>query len=155
HLRGSDKRLSGHLAYRARQFHSRGATAEVSTPGGRPGARAQAAALRVAVQLPEPHDVREPGVVPGGDWEPQPDPTRWHIGPAAGAEAHHDWFASGFHLDWLLKRDPDNPELLHRRAEANAGFLDKRASHYAQLHNWDAAIADWQQALRQHPDETQ
>ncbi|HVS38076.1 MAG TPA: serine/threonine-protein kinase [Gemmataceae bacterium] len=56
----------------------------------------------------------------GGDWQPPPDPRQWHLIQAADAEAHQAWFAARFHLDWLLKDDPTNADLLRRRNEAEA-----------------------------------
>ena len=55
-----------------------------------------------------------------GDWQPSSDPRKWHLVEAADAEAHQTWFAARFHLDWLLKDDPNNPDLLRRRDEAAA-----------------------------------
>ncbi len=59
----------------------------------------------------------------GGDWQPPPDPRRWHLAQAADAEADSDWFAVRFHLNWLLKDDPNNPDLRRRRDEAAAHLL--------------------------------
>ncbi len=56
----------------------------------------------------------------GGDWHPPPDLRQWHFAQAADAEADQSWFAARFHLDWLLKDDPNNADLLHRRDEAEA-----------------------------------
>ena len=56
----------------------------------------------------------------GGDWQLAPDLRKWHLVEAADAEAHQAWFAARFHLDWLLKDDPNNPDLLRRRDEAAA-----------------------------------
>ena len=54
----------------------------------------------------------------GGDWQPPRDPRQWHLAQAADAEAHQAWFAARFHLNWLLNDDPNNADLLRRRAEA-------------------------------------
>ncbi len=56
----------------------------------------------------------------GGDWQPPPDPRQWHLVEAADAEADKAWFAARFHLDCLLKDDPNNADLLRRRDEAAA-----------------------------------
>ncbi|HVS39802.1 MAG TPA: serine/threonine-protein kinase [Gemmataceae bacterium] len=54
----------------------------------------------------------------GGDWQRPPDPRKWHLFQAADAEADKAWFAARFHLNWLLKDDPANADLLRRRDEA-------------------------------------
>jgi WD40 repeat protein len=54
----------------------------------------------------------------GGDWEPRPDGRRWHLLQADEAEAAEQWFAAAFHLNWLLKNDPDNANLRSRRDNA-------------------------------------
>ena len=54
----------------------------------------------------------------GGDWQPPPDPRRWHLVQAANAEADKAWFAARFHLNRLLLTDPTNADLLRRRDEA-------------------------------------
>ncbi len=56
----------------------------------------------------------------GGDWQPPPDLRKWHLAQAADAEADQAWFAARFHLNWLLKDDPNNADLLRRRDEAEA-----------------------------------
>jgi hypothetical protein len=48
----------------------------------------------------------------------RPAPRRWHLVQAANAEADKGWFAARFHLNWLLKDDPNNADLLRRRDEA-------------------------------------
>ena len=51
----------------------------------------------------------------GGDWQPPPDPRKWHLVQAADAEAHEAWFAARFHLNQLLEgrseqsRSPPSP----------------------------------------------
>ena len=56
----------------------------------------------------------------GGDWQPPPTRGKWHLVQVADAEAHQAWFAARFHLNWLLKDDPTNADLLRRRDEAEA-----------------------------------
>ncbi|HVS35865.1 MAG TPA: serine/threonine-protein kinase [Gemmataceae bacterium] len=56
----------------------------------------------------------------GGDWQTPPDPRQWHLAQASDAEANQAWFAARFHLDWLLKGDPNNADLLRRRDAADA-----------------------------------
>ena len=56
----------------------------------------------------------------GGDWQTAPTARQWHLARAAEAEADKDWFAARFHLNWLLKDDPNNADLLRRRDEAAA-----------------------------------
>ena len=56
----------------------------------------------------------------GGDWQPPPDPRKWHLVQAADAEADQAWFAARFHLNRLLLTDPNNADLLRRRDEAEA-----------------------------------
>jgi hypothetical protein len=54
----------------------------------------------------------------GGDWQRPPDSRQWHLVEAA--EAHQAWFAARFHLNRLLRTDPNNADLLRRRDEAEA-----------------------------------
>jgi WD40 repeat protein len=56
----------------------------------------------------------------GGDWEPPQDNRRWHMLQADEAEAAGQWFAAAFHLNWLLKSDPDNADLRRRRDNAQS-----------------------------------
>jgi WD40 repeat protein/tetratricopeptide (TPR) repeat protein/tRNA A-37 threonylcarbamoyl transferase component Bud32 len=78
----------------------------------------------------------------GGDWQPQPDLLPWHCTLADEAEAAREWFAVAFHLSRLLARNPDSPTLLSRRGNA-----------YANLGQWDKALADWQHVMRLAPDD--
>ena len=52
----------------------------------------------------------------GGDWHLPIEPRRWHLLQATEAEQDEAWFAAAFHLTRLLAADPDNAELLDRRA---------------------------------------
>ncbi len=63
------------------------------------------------------HDILDAA---GGDWYPPRDPRKWHLVQATDAEAHEAWFAARFHLDWLLKDDPNNADLRQRRDAAEA-----------------------------------
>jgi WD40 repeat protein/serine/threonine protein kinase len=56
----------------------------------------------------------------GGDWESRPDDRRWHLVQASEAENADQWFAAAFHLNWLLKNDPDNADLRRRRDAAQS-----------------------------------
>ncbi len=53
----------------------------------------------------------------GGDWQPPPDPQKWHLTQAANAEADKAWFAARFHLNRLLLTNLHNADLLLRRRD--------------------------------------
>jgi WD40 repeat protein len=63
----------------------------------------------------------------GGYWQPPTDLRRWHLVQANDAEADNAWFAARFHLNWLLKDDPNNADFVRRRDEAEAALAAKKA----------------------------
>jgi WD40 repeat protein/serine/threonine protein kinase/tetratricopeptide (TPR) repeat protein len=112
----------------------------------------------------------------GEDWQPAADPRRWHLAEAAEAEAQQAWFAARFHLERLLKDDPDNLDLLRRRGNAHAGLrqwepaladytkvldhspkdataLAARGNVRAEMGQWQQAVADYRQASSLQPDD--
>jgi WD40 repeat protein/tRNA A-37 threonylcarbamoyl transferase component Bud32 len=46
--------------------------------------------------------------------------TAWHWRQAIESATARQWFAAAFHLDRLLRDDPDNPDALRRRGDARA-----------------------------------
>jgi hypothetical protein len=80
----------------------------------------------------------------GGDWLKPPDVRGWHRGQAADAEAEKHWFAAAFHLTRLLLSDPDNLDLLRRRARA-----------YAAMGKWPEVLADWAKVLQRQTDDAE
>lgn len=70
----------------------------------------------------------------------RPDVT-WHKQQASRFEESGDWFAAAFHLDQVLTAQPTLQLYLHRgRARA-------------ELSRWDAARADFDRAVADHPDQ--
>jgi serine/threonine protein kinase len=67
----------------------------------------------------------------GGDWQPRPDGRAWHRVEATEAEWSGQWFAAAFHLNWLLRQTPADPELHLRLAIAEW-----------QLDRWLATVKD-------------
>jgi hypothetical protein len=63
----------------------------------------------------------------GGDWQPPPNPRQWHVVQAADAEARHAWFTARFHLNWLLKGDPNDADFIRRRDAAEASLAKQKA----------------------------
>src|SRR5205085_7608245 len=58
----------------------------------------------------------------GGDRRPRMSARDWHRWQAAAAEGEQHWFAAVFHLSRLLAEAPEDPDLLRRRADAQANL---------------------------------
>src|SRR5262249_40555797 len=67
--------------------------------------------------------------------------TVWHRRQAIGSAAGRQWFAAAFHLNHLLRADPDNPEVLGRRGDV-----------FAEQGQWLPAAADFAAAADRQRD---
>jgi eukaryotic-like serine/threonine-protein kinase len=80
-------------------------------------------------------------------WEPGESararhPVAWHRAQAAEAEQERQWFASAFHLDQLIDRQPERWQLYIRRGRAHAA-----------LARWPDAAADYARGLELRGDD--
>jgi tetratricopeptide (TPR) repeat protein len=77
----------------------------------------------------------------GGEWEPLCDSRGCDRAEANEAERARNWFATAFHLQRLLKAEPQEADLQHRLGNA-----------FAEQGNWPDAIAAFAEACRLEPD---